>query len=291
MPNSQSQSASLISPQTLSGLIEGGAGDLLIADCSFDLANPEQGYQLHQQARIPGAIYIHLDRDLCGKKTGRNGRHPLPDKHQFVERLRQLGISNTTRIVAYDNAGGPYAARLWWLLRWVGHDNAALLDGGVASWREAGFDVCHGNDELPIPSGTFSPSPSLVRTASFTEVLDNIANPRALVLDARSPDRFRGENETIDPVGGHIPGAVNRFFRDNLDEKTGRFKTLEQLHTEFSAILGNWESSQVIHQCGSGVTGCHNLFAFEIAGFGGGLLYPGSWSEWIAQADVPIEKN
>ncbi|NHC05234.1 sulfurtransferase [Azonexus fungiphilus] len=291
MPTLSGPFAPLISPHALSKLIAGAANDLVIADCSFDLANPEFGHAHYQQEHIPRAIYVHLDRDLCGPKTGRNGRHPLPEQEQFAERLRELGIGNQTRVVAYDNAGGPYAARLWWLLRWVGHDQAALLDGGLAAWREAGFNTAHELTPLSTSRQSFFVGPARgVRTVSFADVLENITSPHALVVDARSPDRFRGENETIDPVGGHIPAAVNRFFRDNLDA-AGKFKRPGQLREEFSSILGNWNFTQVIHQCGSGVTACHNLFALEIAGLGGGALYPGSWSEWVAHASAPIARG
>lgn len=261
--------------------------DLLIADCSFDLLNPEQGYQLYQQAHIPGAVHVHLDRDLCGSKTGRNGRHPLPDRDVFVERLRELGIGNNTRVVAYDNAGGPYAARLWWLLRWVGHDKVAVLDGGLEGWRRAGYDTASGNAVSSKQRAAFTAAASLVRSVNFDDVLANLATRQALVVDARAADRFGGKNETIDPVAGHIPDAVNRFFRNNLDE-SGYFKQPAQLRAEFEAVLGAWNSSQVINQCGSGVTGCHNLLAMEVAGLGGAALYPGSWSEWISRPGAPV---
>ncbi|GHT83051.1 sulfurtransferase [Betaproteobacteria bacterium] len=277
----------LISAQALSGLSAAASNNLLIADCSFELSNPAQGYQLYQQAHIPGAVYVHLDRDLCGAKTGRNGRHPLPDRDIFVERVRELGIGNDTLVVAYDNAGGPYAARLWWLLRWLGHDKVAVLDGGLEGWRQAGYDTTSGDAGNETQRVEFIAGASLVRTVNFADVLDNLASRQALVVDARAPDRFRGENETIDPVGGHIPGAVNRFFRDNLDA-LGFFKQPAQLHAEFTAVLGTWTSRQVINQCGSGVTGCHNLLAMEIAGLGDSVLYPGSWSEWVAQPDAPV---
>lgn len=289
MPTSSVPLPPLVSPQVLSHLIASATNDLVIADCSFDLANPDLGYSNYQQAHIPGAIYVHLDRDLCGPKTGSNGRHPLPSRAQFAERLREFGIGNHTRVVAYDNAGGPYAARLWWLLRWVGHEQVALLDGGLLGWREEGFNSTNEYERNSASRDEFLLAPPRVRTVSFAEVLENIVTQHAKVVDARSPDRFRGENETIDPVGGHIPGAVNRFFRDNLDG-TGKFKHPDQLREEFSAILGGWNPTQVIHQCGSGVTACHNLFALEIAGLEGGALYGGSWSEWVAHTTAPIAR-
>ncbi|MFT3960964.1 sulfurtransferase [Propionivibrio sp.] len=293
MNESISTHENLISAQALAEVSGSPSLDLVIADCSFDLADPEQGYRLYRQAHIPGAVYVHLDRDLCGAKNGRSGRHPLPERDAFAARVAALGISDDTLVVAYDNAGGPYAARLWWLLRWAGHGRAAVLDGGLDGWRAAGraVNATHAATGEPgVARGgraAFTARPSLVRTASFGEVLANLAAPRALVLDARAPDRFRGENETIDPVGGHIPGAANRFFRDNLDA-AGRFKRPEQLRAEFAAVLGAWPSAQVIHQCGSGVTGCHNLLAMEVAGLGGAALYAGSWSEWIAQPGAPV---
>ncbi|UCV06407.1 sulfurtransferase [Dechloromonas denitrificans] len=277
----------LISAQVLSGLSGSSPNDLLVADCSFDLQNPGQGYLLYQQAHIPGAIYVHLDHDLCGAKTGGNGRHPLPDRDAFIERVRELGIGNDTQVVAYDNAGGPYAARLWWLLRWIGHGKVAVLDGGLEGWRQAGYETTNGSARSRRQRTEFSAGASLVRTVNFDDVRENIASRRALVIDARAPDRFRGENETIDPVAGHIPDAVNRFFRDNLDA-FGFFKHPDQLRAEFVTVLGAWNSGQVINQCGSGVTGCHNLLAMEIAGLGDAALYPGSWSEWVAQPGAPV---
>jgi thiosulfate/3-mercaptopyruvate sulfurtransferase len=200
--------------------------------------------------------------------------------------MASLGADDETQVVAYDNAGGMYAARLWWMLRWAGHRAAAVLDGGLGAWQAAGRPVVA---ELPPKrsAGSFSLRPPLVRMVDYRDVSANLSSGDKLVLDARAPDRFRGENETLDPVGGHIPGARNRLFRDNL-AADGRFKRAAQLRQEFDGITGARPASEIVNQCGSGVTACHNLLAMEIAGLPGAALYPGSWSEWSAQPGAPI---
>jgi thiosulfate/3-mercaptopyruvate sulfurtransferase len=259
---------------------------LLLLDCSFELTDPDAGQRAYDAGHIPGAQYLHLDHVLSAPKTGRNGRHPLPGREDFARSMVEIGLNDGLQVVAYDNAGGMYAARLWWMLRWIGHVAVAVLDGGIAAWRAAG----HGLETAKpaaLPAGRFTLKPSLVETVTYAEVLANIAHPERLVLDARAPDRFRGENETLDPIGGHIPGARNRLFKDNLDAN-GRFKPAAQLRQEFDAITGQRPASQLISQCGSGVTACHNLLAMEVAGLRGAALYPGSWSEWSAQPGAPI---
>jgi thiosulfate/3-mercaptopyruvate sulfurtransferase len=263
--------------------------DCIVIDCRHDLVYPDAGRLAYEAGHIPGAQFAHLDWDLSGSKTGPDGvfrgRHPLPERDKFVEMLRRWGINRNSQVVAYDAQGGMFAARLWWLLKWVGHEAVAVLDGGLASWLNAGMWT---STELKgKPRGDFSPKPSLVNTVDAAEVLTNVRQPKRVVVDARSPDRFRGENETIDPVGGHIPGAKNRFFKDNLDAD-GYFKSAEQLRKEWSAVMPSAESG--IMQCGSGVTACHNLLALEVAGMPGAALYPGSWSEWCADPARPIEK-
>jgi thiosulfate/3-mercaptopyruvate sulfurtransferase len=220
--------------------------------------------------------------------TGRNGRHPLPDPERFARRVGELGIGNSSQVVAYDASGGYYAARMWWMLSWLGHESAAVLDGGWDAWLKAQHPI---TDRLPVIEAaqfTMRVRNEAVVDAGF--VIASLGKPGPLLVDARSPDRFRGENETLDPVAGHIPGAANRFFKLNL-ETDGRFKPATTLKREFSALLGNNSPRDVAHYCGSGVTACHNLLAMEIAGLTGSRLYPGSWSEWCSDHSRPVAKN
>ncbi len=275
----------LISASQLASALS-GANAPIVLDCSFDLADPSAGERTYAAGHVPGAVYVHLESVLSGAKNGRNGRHPLPTPQAFAMAMAALGVSNDTPIVAYDNAGGMYAARAWWMLRWVGHRDAAVLDGGLAAWKAAGHAL---SSDAPAarPRGDFTVRPSLVQTVDLEAVKRNLETQQRLVLDARAPDRFRGENETMDPVGGHIPGARNRLFRDNL-AADGLFKDATLLRQEFDAITGARPASALIAQCGSGVTACHNLLAMEVAGLKGAALYPGSWSEWCTQPDAPI---
>ena len=278
--------STLISAQALHALLQ-SSSPAVVCDCSFDLADTGAGERAHAAAHIPGARYVHLDRDLSGPKTGGNGRHPLPRREDFAGLMARLGASDATQVVCYDNAGGSMAARLWWLLRWAGHEAVAVLDGGLAAWREAGYPLESGQPDAPAP-GAFTLRPPRVATTTYEDVRANLDAPTPrLVVDARAPDRFRGQNETLDAVGGHIPGAANRFLRDNL-QPDGRFKTAAQLRSEFEAVLGGRPADRVISQCGSGVTACHNLLAMEVAGLSGAVLYPGSWSEWSSRPGSPI---
>ncbi|HSV46489.1 MAG TPA: sulfurtransferase [Ramlibacter sp.] len=277
----------LISPDRLAtALAVGGPGTPLVLDCSFELTDLAAGQRAYAAGHIPGAHYVHLERSLSAPKTGRNGRHPLPTREGFAAVMAAMGADDDTQVVACDNAGGMYAARLWWMLRWVGHRAASVLDGGMAAWKAAGLTL---STEPPAPTrpGRFSLRPALVRTVDYELVKANIARPGFQVLDARAPERFRGENETLDPVGGHIPGARNRLFRDNLDAG-GRFKAPALLRQEFDALTEGRPAHEIVSQCGSGVTACHNLLAMELAGLHGAALYPGSWSEWSAQPGAPI---
>ncbi len=276
----------LVSAGALADVLRSEPQRCLVCDCSFDLADTKAGGRAFDEAHIPGAVYLHLDEDLSGSKTGRNGRHPLPDRERFVARMAALGMSYDTLIVAYDRSAGMYAARMWWLLRWCGHAAAAVLDGGFASWQAAGGSVESG-DPQPRLSGRVQPRPPLVEVLDYAAVYANLGSTQRLVIDARAADRFRGENETLDAVGGHIPGARNRPFRDNL-LPDGRFKPAEQLKADFDAITGGKSGAALIHQCGSGVTACHNLLALEAAGVPGGALYAGSWSEWCVQDGAPV---
>ena len=257
-----------------------------VLDASFDLADPAAGRRAHDAAHVPGALHVDLDRDLSSTKTGRNGRHPLPTREAFAETLRGLGLHDDDEVVIYDGSAGMYAARLWWMLRWVGHGRVRLLDGGFAAWQAAGGAVSAAPTPAPV-RGTLTLRASLVPTVDFEAVRANLDTGARQVIDARAPDRFRGENETLDPVAGHIPGAKNRLFRDNLGPD-GRFKPAAQLRAEFDALTGGLGGGRLIAQCGSGVTACHNLVAMELAGLGGAALYPGSWSEWCAQPGAPV---
>lgn len=264
--------------------------DWIILDCRHDLNNPQAGREAFATGHIPGAQFVHLDRDLSDKRPGPQGefrgRHPLPSREAFIETLRDWGINPDSQVIAYDAQGGMFAARLWWMLRWAGHEAVAVLDGGLPAWLELGQAL---SIELePKPRGSIALQAAITPTVDANAVLANLTQPAHTVLDARAPDRFRGENETLDPVGGHIPGAKNRFFKDNL-LADGRFKPAEQLRSEFAGLIG--EPQSAIMQCGSGVTACHNLLALEIAGLSGAALYPGSWSEWCSDASRPIAKG
>jgi thiosulfate/3-mercaptopyruvate sulfurtransferase len=257
-------------------------------DCRHDLADTEAGRRAYVDSHIPGARFMHLDEDLSAPKTGKNGRHPLPDPERFARRLGELGISNSSRVVAYDASGGPYAARLWWMLRWLGHEAVAVLDGGWNAWLAAGHPT---TSETPrIMPARFAPRIRTDTAVDAKSVAAHLGAPEPFLLDARAPNRYRGENETLDPVAGHIPGAANRFFQLNLDAD-GKFKPVGMLKQEFTALLGGAAPGNATHYCGSGVTACHNLLAMEIAGLTGSRLYPGSWSEWCADPSHPVAKE
>jgi len=259
----------------------------VILDCRHDLMNPDFGRNAFAEGHIQGAQFANIDTDLSGPKTSADGvfrgRHPLPDRAALLETLRRWGINDDTQVVAYDAHGGMYAARLWWLLRWLGHGAVVVLDGGLAAWGAAGLPLV--TSVAGRPRGTLAEKATLVRKVSVGELVENLDAKRLQVVDARANDRFRGENETIDPVGGHIPGARNRFFKDNL-QADGRFKDAAVLKQELAPIVGTPASA--VMQCGSGVTACHNLLALEVAGLPGAALYPGSWSEWCADSTRPV---
>lgn len=258
--------------------------DWAVFDCRHDLAAPERGRSEYAQSHIPGARFLHLDEDLSAPKTGRNGRHPLPDPEKLARTLGEAGVDSRKQVVAYDAQGGMAAARLWWLLRWLGHLPVAVLDGGWNQWIAEGRPQ---TSDLPSPRSTQFPAKPKEILLNADSVRSRLGDAAMVLLDARAPDRFRGQNETIDPVGGRIPGARNRFYRDNLDAG-GRFKSPELLKAEFGAILGATDPREVVNYCGSGVSACHNLLAMEVAGLRGARLYPGSWSEWSADPDRPV---
>jgi thiosulfate/3-mercaptopyruvate sulfurtransferase len=256
-----------------------------VFDCRHDLKNTEYGRQAYARGHIPGAQFLHLDEDLSGTKTGSNGRHPLPEVAAFAARMSACGVDAGTHVVAYDNEGGIFASRLWWMLRWLGHDKVAVLDGGLAGWKRSKRAL---EETVPVVAPRNFVAQPRELAVDTAEVMAGLGSRSALILDARSPERFRGENETLDPVGGHIPGAVNRFYFENLDDAGCYFKPAAELRAEFAAVLDGKPASAVIQQCGSGVTACHNLLAMEVAGLSGSKLYPGSWSEWCADPARPV---
>ncbi len=257
-----------------------------IVDCRHLLSDVGYGERAYADGHLPGACFLHLDRDLSGPMNGKNGRHPLPDPLALAGKLGALGITRQTQVVAYDDAGGMIAGRLWWLLRWLGHERVAVLDGGIGQWVKEGRSL---TKEAPQASpATFEVAPR-DWVVSSDDVLSNINTNELCVVDARAPDRFRGENETLDPVAGHIPGARNRFFRDNLDAD-GLFRSSAELQREFLALFAGVEPAKSVMQCGSGVTACHNLLAMEIAGLYGAKLYAGSWSEWCSDPARPVTR-
>jgi thiosulfate/3-mercaptopyruvate sulfurtransferase len=274
----------LIDAPALEALVREPAG-LVVVDCRFDLAKPDAGERAYREHHIPGAVYAHLDRDLSGHKSGSNGRHPLPPPDALAAALGRLGIDSSVQVVAYDQDSGMFASRLWWLLRWMGHDAVAVLDGGLAAWLRERFATRSG-EEANAPR-------TFVGTSNASMVTDAVGAAQAAIdgrlIDARAPERYRGDVEPIDRVGGHIPGAANRFFQHNLAD--GRFLPGPDLRQAFDQLLAGVSADRAVCYCGSGVTACHNLLAMQHAGLDGGRLYPGSWSEWVANPDRPIERG
>lgn len=261
---------------------------LVVFDCRHDLMDLTKGERLYREGHIPGARFAHLETDLSGEKTGKNGRHPLPSPVAFTAFLARQGVSDTSKIVAYDDAGGPYAARLWWLARWIGLADVVLLDGGLNKWLAEGRALSH-----EVPVATPAPlrghaDPLMLVTAD--ELLLRLHDATTTLIDARAVERYRGDVEPIDPVAGHIPGALNRFFKDNLQADMS-FRSPEELRAAFAALMKSPSAQDVVHQCGSGVTACANLFAMELAGLPGSKLYAGSWSEWIADPSRPVGRG
>ena len=272
----------IIDVPTLAALL--GTPGVVVVDCRFDLADTARGESAYLEGHIPGAVYAHLDRDLSGPKTGGNGRHPLPTPETLASTLGRLGIDASSQVVVYDQDTGMYASRLWWMLRWLGHDAVAVLDGGYAAWTNAGH-ACVPGAEAPTPR-TFIAAPRPDRLLTVDEVLP-LTTSTTRIVDARAPVRFRGEQEPIDPVAGHIPGAVNHFFMRSMDEN-GRFRSADDLRREWTSSLGDAHPSEVVCYCGSGVTACHDLLSLEVAGLPGAKLYAGSWSEWVADPTRPV---
>ena len=271
----------LVQAETLSIGLE--RPDLVLLDCRFDLANTNAGENAWMQAHIPGAIYVDLDRDLSGTLQASKGRHPWPSAAEFCDRLGRWGITPQTQVVAYDNDSGAFAARAWFLLRTLGHQKVAVLDGGWKRWTALGLPV---DNKAPVPIPTrYTASFDATRILDATQVAEALQAGDMLV-DVRAPARFRGEEERLDRVAGHVPGAINRPLTDNLAD--GRFKTPAQLAAELRALLNGLPPDRVIAMCGSGVTACHHLLTMERAGLTGGRLFAPSWSGWISDPERPI---
>ena len=272
----------LIATETLATHIDDAS--FAIVDCRFRLDDPGWGEREYEAAHIPGAVYAHLDRDLSSTPTGTNGRHPLPDPTELQRRLGTFGIAPGVQVVAYDQDTGAFASRLWWLLRWVGHRAVAVLDGGLAKWTAEGRPTRGGIERRKQADFTGERNRDMMVDAATVAQVTNRRDWR--LLDARAPERYRGEVEPIDKKAGHIPTAVNHPFQTNLTAG-GTFRSPSELRGQFEASLGSVPPPQIIAYCGSGVTACHNLLAMEHAGLHGAKLYPGSWSEWSADASNP----
>ncbi len=265
-------------------ILEKNLSSWRVFDCRHDLAKPDLGERQYREAHIPGALFAHLDRDLSAPRSDRGGRHPLPYPGAFLAWLGQQGLRPGDQVVCYDAGSGAIAARLWWMLRWVGHDAVAVLDGGLAKWLAEGRAT---TTRVPRVTHTSYPARLIPERVVGVDFIEH--QKRLLLLDARSPARFRGEQEPIDPVAGHIPGAKSRFCNDNIGP-AGTFKSGEALKREFREILGDKAAGEVVNYCGSGVSACHNLLAMEIAGLHGAKLYAGSWSDWISDPKRPIAR-
>ncbi len=290
----------LISASTLHRLLASST-PLLLLDCSFDLVDADAGERRHAASHLPGSHYVHLDRDLAAPKhpagprsTLFTGRHPLPERSAFAQHAGRLGVRPGLAVVTFDGEGGVYAARAWWMLRWIGHANVAVLDGGINAWLAGGGSLTGAVSPAPAATPPYPLGETTMRVVDADALLASLqrAAPAQAasaagwqLLDARAPERFRGETEALDPVAGHIPGASNRFFKLNL-QADGCFKPAAQLREEFAALMSG-RAEDVVHQCGSGVTACHNLLAMAHAGLDGSRLYPGSWSEWCADPARP----
>jgi len=274
----------LVQAETLATAL--GRPDLAIVDCRFSIVNPGAGESAYLQGHLPGAVYAHLDRDLSDMSRQKHGRHPWPDAAEFTAKLGKWGISPQHQVVAYDDSDGAIAARFWFLLRALGHEKVAVLDGGWARWTALG---------LPVDTQVRKPPP-LRYVAEFdngllldAEQVQARLDAGELLLDARAADRFRGENEMLDRVAGHVPGAISRPYADNLID--GRFKPPAQLADEFRAVLGGRTAGQAMAMCGSGVTACHHLLAMERAGMHGAKLFTDSWSGWIEDPNRPVARD
>lgn len=279
----------LVSVAQLQELTASGQPFMLF-DCSFDLMNPSAGEAAYRESHVPGAVYVHLDRDLSDKSGGgvNGGRHPLPSREKFAAWLGSIGFSNEMQAVVYDRQGVNYAGRLWWMLKWVGHDNVAVLDGGLQAWQAT--EAITSEVDALRPPATFKLGLEKAQLVMTTTVEKQLGRPAQTIVDARAAPRFRGEVEPLDPVAGHIPGALNRPFAQNIGAD-GKFKPAAVLKAEFEALLAGRDPASVVHHCGSGVSAVPNVIAMELAGLGHTALYAGSWSEWSADATRPFAQG
>lgn len=291
----------LISPEQLKALQASGA-PLMVFDCSFDLMNPATGQEQYRKGHIPGAIYANLDTALSDQgvvdpdgthhphpDAASGGRHPLPSREKFAMWLCSVGFSNEMQAVVYDRNGANYCGRLWWMLKWAGHDAVAVLDGGLQAWQAAGGAVTDREEPSHFQSN-FKLGRELRALVATKTIAQRLRGKDQTLIDARATPRFRGEVEPLDPVAGHIPGALNRPFAQNIGPN-GKFKAPEQLRSEFEQLLAGRDPASVVHHCGSGVSAVPNVIAMELAGFGPTALYAGSWSEWCRDPSLPVEKG
>ena len=276
----------LISPETLASRLDDPSW--LIADCRYNLKDEEWGHPQYVAGHIPGAVFVNLAHDLAGERTGTNGRHPLPPPEATAATFGRLGIGPGTQVVAYDQDAGPYASRLWWMLRYMGHDTVAVLDGGWVKWIREGRPVRPG-EETRVPAA-FTPRLRNEMRITVDEAAKRVGDPGVLFVDARSPERFDGRPDPLDNVSGHLPGARNRFYKNNLADD-GTMRSADALRVDFDRVLGDRSADQVVMYCGSGITACQNLLAMEHAGLRGMKLFAGSWSEWEADPTRPVEKG
>ena len=290
--------STLISVEQLTNLVSSSEKSLMIFDCTFDLMKPELGQQQFDESHIPGAIYVNLDKHLSSKNdlaAASGGRHPLPSRETFAAWLSNIGFTNAHQAVVYDRNGVNYCGRLWWMLKWVGHDAVAVLDGGLQAWQAAGGTAestqqASKSKKPSILGNNFAIADELVDLTAINTIANNLNKSTQTVLDARGAPRFRGEVEPLDPVAGHIPGALNRPFGENIGAD-GKFKPAEVLKAEFTQLLAGRDPSTVVHHCGSGVSAVPNVLAMQIAGLGASGLFAGSWSEWVSDASRPVAQG
>jgi thiosulfate/3-mercaptopyruvate sulfurtransferase len=280
-------SSFLITAQALQARLAQNPTTVLVCDCRFDLVDPDLGQRAYDVSHLPSAVYVDLGRSLSGKKNGLNGRHPLPDPDAFAQFLANLGVNQDTLIVGVDAHGGSYGSRLWWLVRWVGHPNVVVLDGGMPAWEKAGYTLTS-VQPAARPVGNFKRGASLMSSVDLANMQAHFGRADRFIVDARPGDRFQGQNETLDAIPGHMPGAASRPVKENLNDD-GTFKAPEVLRAELTKLLGSHPPKELVASCGSGVSACHLLLALELAGLSGGALYGGSWSEWSSQPNAPTE--
>lgn len=280
--------ANLINADELETLLQSQA--VIVCDCRFSLNDPDAGRAAFEGSHIPGARYVDLERDLSGQITSSTGRHPLPAVDDWIDRAALLGLTGGQKIVVYDHGPGVFAARLWWMLGWIGISDVWLLDGGFATWSKSGKSTISGEEPVELPSSNLTSLKEVNDLkADADEILKSLGGGVLSIVDAREPPRFSGEVEPLDAKAGHIPGAINYHFALNLED--GKFRSRAKLKEAFEQVTAGRNPQNIIHSCGSGVTACHNLFAMEYSGIKGSRLYPGSWSEWIADPSRPIETS